>query len=500
MSGIVGLFSDSESSEIIFSKMAERLSHRGPLEKFRYALTPGAVHIGLLADSSCFSEDHNHFKFLAIDRPSGDDNIPAQVVKCMLDMNCSNVLSEIPQMLTAIGVTEREVLVFRSLDGVRPLYFTKMVNGLAFSSERKAIWAIDSQETETLDPGYVLSIADNGKLKLNQVHTRSRPQVASEYNKDDHLIDLSRLLTESFLRIERLGKCGVLFSGGVDSSLVALMTNRVNPDTLLISAATPESKDFEKTIDRAAELSLDHRLVPLDADTVWENLPEIIYAIESCVRMDVEIAIPFFFAAKVAKEERCNVLLSGQGPDELFAGYARYETAFKEKGAGVVADELWSDYSITHETNIARDVGAIEYHGIGSFFPFLDLAFSQIALSTPVDLLLDPKSSPSRKILFRELVKRIGLPSEIADTQKHATQYSSGSSIVLQKAVVKYVPDARGLSKRNTTLLVRDVLNTIACEIGIPTGQKSKTKLELDMGPTERLIEKVGRLATSYLG
>jgi asparagine synthase (glutamine-hydrolysing) len=215
--------------------------------------------------------------------------------------------------------------------------------------------------------------------------------------------------------------------------------------------------------------------------------------------MDIEIAIPFFLASRIAGEEDCKVVVSGQGPDELFAGYARYERSFQEKGAETVAEELWSDYSITHEANIARDVKAIEYHGVGSFFPFLDLEFSQLALATPVDLLIDPMSSPSRKILFRSLAKKMGLSSEIADAEKHATQYSSGSSKVLYQAVVKYVADARGLSKRETSLLVNDVLRFIAREIGLMTVHEPNLELDMDIEPTDRLIEKVGQLSTRNL-
>ncbi|MHA1949897.1 MAG: DUF7411 family protein [Candidatus Thorarchaeota archaeon] len=491
MSGIVGIFSESESSENIFPIMVERLSHRGPLTKFRYELQHGIMHLGIFGDNPSFLENYDNFRLLAIDGQAGCEGFADQIVQCLNKMKCSIVMSECLQMLTAIGVIENKVQIFRSLDGVKPLYFAKIVNGIVFSSERKAIRAIDSQGAEALNPGFVLSILDKGQKELIQVQNLSRPQISPEFNKEDHLNVLENLLTASFSRMKQVGKCGVLFSGGVDSSLAALMTKKVNPDTLLISAATPESKDFEKTKTTAYELSLDHELVTLDVETVWETLPEIIYAIESCGRMDVEIAIPFFLAANAAKTAGCKVLVSGQGPDELFAGYVRYEKMFLEKGADVVSDNLWADYSVTHETNIARDVGAIEYHGIGSFFPFLDLAFSYTALSTPVDLLLDPSNTPSRKILFRELAKRAGLPSDIADIQKHATQYSSGSSKILAQAVVKYVPEAKGLSKRDTSVIVGKVLHTIADMIGLPTERNVKSIVEFDRGPSERLNQKL---------
>ena len=86
----------------------------------------------------------------------------------------------------------------------------------------------------------------------------------------------------------------------------------------------------------------------------------------------------------------------------------------------------------------------------------------------------------------------------MADAQKHATQYSSGSSKALQEAVVKYVSDTKGLNRRETILLVNDVLQFISREIGMPTSESKE--IEMDMQPTDRLIEKVGQLATRYLG
>ena len=501
MPGIVGLFSDHEStreSESIFSTMVERLSHLGPLREFSFELLQGTVRIGLLSDDPCFTENYEGFQLLAFSQTTKDEHNQDLMVEGLKDLKTRDTLSEIPEMLIAVGVTESELRVMRSLDGLRPLYFSKIPNGLMLSSEQKAIWAYSSTTPEPLHPGSMLRMSAENGMEIIQGYSRSRPRIILESTQDDHLANLRTYLIQSFKKIYKRKNCGVLFSGGVDSSLAALLTKEEDRNPLLISVATPESKDFEKTQTAASALSLDHELVPLDADLVWEILPEVIYAIESSNRMDVEIAVPFFLAAKKARALGCEVVVSGQGPDELFAGYARYERGFQEKGDKAVADELWSDFSKTHETNIARDTKAIEYHGVRSFFPFLDVKFSQAALTTPVGLLIDPKSNPSRKILFRSLAKKMGLSAEMADAQKHATQYSSGSSKALQEAVAKYVSDSKGLSKREISLPVNDVLQFISREIGMPT--RESKEIEMDMRPTDRLIESVGQLATRYLG
>lgn len=506
MVGVVGLYYDSEvseeamSSQNIFSEMVERLSHRGTLKEFQFELSQGKIHLGIINgnDNQHYLENHQKMKLLLVDNFAVDlqseERLTKQIISSLRNPKAKTTPS-IAHMLVAVGVTdEKQIRIFRSLDGVRTLYFAELDSGFAFSTERKAIWKIFPTEPQVLNPGWILSISEKRDWELFQIYSRSPPKISTKIDAEIQLIKLHDELARSFRNLSLTSKCGVLFSGGVDSSLVAILAKRECEDTLLITAASAHSKDFKKTKEIASTLSIEHKLIQFDFETVWEILPEVIYAIETSKRMDVEIAIPFYLAAEAAKEEDCKVLVSGQGPDELFAGYARYEKSYMKNGAGKVREELWSDFSVTHEVNIARDEKAIAYHGLESFFPYLDQKFSDIALSTPIEFLLNPNRNPSRKILFRDLARKMGLPDHIANAQKHATQYSSGSSKVLQKSVAKNVPNAHNLSKKKTSILVQNVLDTIAQEIGIPMVIGLKTNL--DMEPTYRLLERVGPLPT----
>ncbi len=505
MAGIIGLlvysesFDEVSSTQKIFLRMADKLSHRGSLIEFQYDLKYGRVHLGVFSTDNTldYIENHRQFKLLVIDTFGiRDISTLDRVADSICDVKNQHGSN---QMLVGIGLSEEgDLRIHRSLDGVRPLYFTKLEYGWAFSTEQKAIWEVYPTKPQVLSPGCTLSIAGE-KQGILQSQFRSLPETVTKRSYESHLNNLERTLRFTFSKLEGIGKCGILFSGGVDSSLAALLANNICEETVLISAATPDSKDFIKTTRAASDLSLEHKLIQLDAVDIWDLLPEVIYATETSNRMDIEIATPFFTAAKHAKEIGCKVLVSGQGPDEIFAGYARYEKEYIESGIEKLREQLWSDYSITHEANIARDVKAIEYHTLDSFFPYLDFEFVKIAFSTPIEWLLDPMSSPSRKILFRKLAKKMGLPDNLADVQKHATQFSSGSSKVLREAVVNHVMNAKRLSKKEISKIVQDVLHTIAQEIGIPIKHQLDTNLNIDMKATFRLIERVGRLPTSNL-
>ncbi|MHA1863219.1 MAG: asparagine synthase C-terminal domain-containing protein [Candidatus Thorarchaeota archaeon] len=288
-----------------------------------------------------------------------------------------------------------------------------------------------------------------------------RPIVQRDTSPEQVLDSLKRHLENSFKRLDREDKCAVLFSGGVDSSLAALMTKKHCNDTLLITARCEGSHDEDVAVRAAKAMSLDIAEVRIESDSLWEALPDVVHSIKTRKRMDVEIAIPFFFAAREAQERGYNLIISGQGPDELFAGYARYEKLMIERGTEKVEQALWADFSITDEANIQRDIRAISAHEVDSFFPFLNPDFARTALTIPASLNINPNQKPARKLMFRELALKFGVPREVAMTPKRATQYSSGTTKMLAKSIRNNVDTMRGLTKRELQSAIQEFLNKL---------------------------------------
>jgi len=290
----------------------------------------------------------------------------------------------------------------------------------------------------------------------------ARPDVQRDADPEQLLVILQKHLKDAFKRIDNVNKCAVLFSGGVDSALAALMTKETCKDTLLITARGEESHDAKVAIRAAKSMNLPLVEIELNSRILWKTLPDLLNAIDSRKRMDVEIALPFFFAAKEAKVRGYELLVSGQGPDELFGGYARYEKMMVDLGSEKVEQALWEDFSITDQANLTRDSQAVKAHGIDVFFPYAYTEFAKTALTIPSSLNIDPSKRPSRKLLFRELAIRIGVPSEVALTPKRATQYSSGSSRLLEQAICDNVDSIRNLPKRERYTAIQDFLDSFA--------------------------------------
>ena len=288
-----------------------------------------------------------------------------------------------------------------------------------------------------------------------------RPAIHRDANPDKIIRDLERHLLDSFSHLESGNKSAVLFSGGVDSSLAALLTKQHCKDTLLITARCEDSHDASVSKKAAKTMSLDFAEVTIDSESVWEVIPDIMRTIKKTDKMNVEIAIPFFLAAREAHRLGFEIMVSGQGPDELFGGYARYERMFIEDGSEAVEAALWNDYSVTDEANIQRDRKVIEYHNLKPFFPYLHPEFVACALSIPAEMNIDPKKKPARKLMFRKLASAMGVPEHVAMEQKRATQYSSGTSKMLVQSMMEHIPTLGSHSKRSVEVHMDEILEKI---------------------------------------
>ena len=456
MAGIVGLLvtSDEKESELMLQRMSEEIRHR--------------------RTESYHTMKHNQSQCMILGPRSfhgPDDDIFIVDINRDLDLSEETdditSIAEISSVVTVI-LDKRGVHLLRTLDGTRAIYFGTTEDTFAFGTERKSLWSIGIMSAHAVEPGQGITYTWDGNLAKEQFASLEKPQ-PSQASREETLSLLELELLRSFHRLEEDTTCAVLFSGGVDSSLAAILTAKECEKTLLVSTRASGAHDESAAASAANLLGLPLFTVDLNPQLIWETLPEVIYSIETSNQMDVEIALPFFLAAKRAVEEGCTTVISGQGPDELFGGYAKHVKTFTEDGPETLVEQLWKEVSITHESNIERDDRAIAAHGVDSFFPYLDQRFVRAALAVPVEWKVDPKGTPQRKIIFRELAKQMGVPEQIADAPKNATQYSSGSSKSILESIIEHVDGFEGLSRKKAASRVQEVLNGIAHECDVPT-------------------------------
>lgn len=217
----------------------------------------------------------------------------------------------------------------------------------------------------------------------------------------------------------------VSFSGGLDSTLVAKICSELT-ETYCIVAGTSESTDIKNARGSAKSLGLDLVEVILDEGQVVDGASEICRITGSKDPLAVSFELPTYLAMKAAKEE---ILVTGQGADELFGGYAKYE--------GLSNDDFWE----LRRNDIGKVLGPIESmegdmasHWNKSIIrPFLCNRVVAFALALPLEAV---RPSESRKPVVREALRGLGL-TEVASLPKKASQYGSGASKLLEKAAKK---------------------------------------------------------------
>jgi asparagine synthase (glutamine-hydrolysing) len=174
-------------------------------------------------------------------------------------------------------------------------------------------------------------------------------------------------------------KFGLLFSGGLDSSLLAKICIDLGKKPTLLSVFMAESPDDNFVLDAASNFDLEHKFRKLSPNEVVELIPSVSRAIESNDLMDLSIGVPLYAAMKIASNSLISDVMAGQGADELFAGYHRYLRMSGE----ILGSEIDRD---VRNINIKRDMMMASSLGIRLSAPYLNEKVVEIGMNIPVDL------------------------------------------------------------------------------------------------------------------
>ena len=205
----------------------------------------------------------------------------------------------------------------------------------------------------------------------------------------------------------------------------------------------------------AKDLNLKIRKKIISEEEYEEYVFKVAKAIDEVDLMKIGVGIPIYVASEMANEDGLKVVLSGQGADELFGGYARHERIYREKGEEELKKELLKDVYNLYKVNLERDDHCTMANGVELRVPFLDEEVVEIALSIPIEY----KMSELRKRILRDVASQY-LPDYIAYRPKKAAQYGSGGEKMIYKVAKKY-----GFSKKRINefldMLKRKIVNEL---------------------------------------
>jgi asparagine synthase (glutamine-hydrolysing) len=158
-----------------------------------------------------------------------------------------------------------------------------------------------------------------------------------------------------------------------------------------------------------------------------DALRAVIYHLESFDPALVRSAIPNYFLAKLAGEH-VKVVLSGEGADELFSGYA-YLRQFQSHTA--LRQELTRITGELHNRNLQRLDRITMAHGLEGRVPFLDRAFIELAFRVPVEYKLYGTDNIEKWILRKAFEEH--LPAEVVWRAKEKFSRGAGSAHIFEQ-------------------------------------------------------------------
>jgi asparagine synthase (glutamine-hydrolysing) len=245
---------------------------------------------------------------------------------------------------------KKELFLARDRLGVKPLYYVHDKDGsLFFASEIKSLLeakavkpeinfaelpdqlanhATSGEETlfrgvKRLLPGHTLTWRD-GEIKIEKYwEVNYEPKNKSE---EKVLIEEWRELFKTSVRLRLMADVplGMFLSGGIDSSAIAAMMSEMVAEpikTFSVAFKEREANELEYARMISERFKTDHHEIVLSPEQFFETLPKLVW------HEDEPIAhlasVPLYFVSKLA-QQHVKVVLTGEGSDEMLAGYERY--------------------------------------------------------------------------------------------------------------------------------------------------------------------------------
>jgi asparagine synthase (glutamine-hydrolysing) len=321
--------------------------------------------------------------------------------------------------------------------GIKPLYYGTDGASLFFASEMKALVSLSERIYEFPNGHYYRS--GQGLVPYYQL-----PDPDSFITDRAEAVRLiSSGLRESVRkRLMSDVPVGVFLSGGLDSSLIAALMAEHIEGLHSFSVGFEGAPDLKAARKVAEHLGTIHHEYVYTSQDVLKALPRVIYHLESFDPALIRSAIPCYFVSQLAGS-KVKVVLSGEGSDELFAGYS-YLTDFSDPGDLQI--ESRRILNGLHNLNLQRVDRMTMAHGLEGRVPFLDTDFIETVLHIHPSLKL-PGAFGIEKGILRDSFRGL-LPDEIMYRDKMEFAQGCGSSTFLEDRAAS-IPDTELSEARN---------------------------------------------------
>lgn len=244
---------------------------------------------------------------------------------------------------------KKQLFIARDRVGIKPLFYALFQNSFIFSSELKGLTAISKikpdinyqsiyyylklkyvpepqtmfRQIHHLPPGHYLIYRPNGKMTLTRYWDMDNfPKLEVSLDEAEKLLE-DKLVSSIERHLSSEIPLGIFASGGIDSGLISVIASRFKKDIPIFHISFKNDRFDESGHAEFLSQKTGSRFHSLTFRNDWVNhLPKIVWHLDQPLA-DPAI-IPTFFLSEFAAKQ-VGVILTGDGADEVFAGYRRYK-------------------------------------------------------------------------------------------------------------------------------------------------------------------------------
>ncbi len=378
MCGFAGMFhkDPKDNNETLLMDMSKTIRHRGP-DDSQYIVKDGfcvAFRRLSIIDLDNGSQPYTSpdgrytavfngeiYNYLELRAPMEKEGIPfytnseIEVIVALYRKYGEKFIEQLRGMFAIAIYDSEEKTVFLGRDpfGIKPLYYRAAEQGMMFASEMKAFLFDDTLGGFTVDPSLLQHYLTfqyvpepntiTGKIQILEAAHYMMIDEDGNYRIEKYLDLMFKQPVEASFdeKVRQLRKViidsvehhmisdvevGTFLSSGIDSALVTAISSKLHPGikALTVGFNVDAYSEIEDAKQISKHLNVEHILLEGDCEMFKDAFEKVVWHLDSPVADPSTVAI-YLIAKEASKHVK--VMLSGEGADELFAGYKTYRDA-----------------------------------------------------------------------------------------------------------------------------------------------------------------------------
>ncbi len=446
MSGLAGIISSKKekNNKEITGTLLDKISHRGRKRKV-YDICGNYIGINthykhenrigeniVLLDGKIYNLDDLFLKYNLEENYKLITDV--RKINLLFSTAGEKIFSEFKgSFVIILADADGNLYISRDVIGRKPLYYFKNNGFLVFASEIKSL--IDfGKDIRELPPGSCM-LNFGTPRKIKNIDTgdfsllKDQKEEKLEERLENYLLEsVDRRISGSNL------KFGVWLSGGLDSSMVTALLKEFTDNVYTYSVGFENSPDLISAREVAKHLGTIHTEYKLDTDELFLNILRVIYYLESFDAPLVRSSLGNIIASKISASS--DIVFSGEGGDELFAGYNYFLEFDSSK---LIQRELVKAINALHNTALQRVDRAANAYGVNIKLPMLDENLLDFVLRINPDKKVR-KDKNTGKYILRKVASKY-LPESITWRGKDKFWEGSGIEDTLEKKIEDIITD-----------------------------------------------------------